>query len=566
MGNLCNLWYLYITKMLQEVLRRKNMKKWIVGLLIAVGLWSVTQEAGAFYTHTSIEVEREKDNGEVESLYFRQKPVTINGRILVEVKEIFAAYRMNVTYDNRTKKVTAWDTTNKIVLYVNNNKATVNGTAVTLDTSARIINGRTMVPIRFISEALNKDVSWEKYSNIIQIINIPPQKKSIVPDATLHESIQYSLGKEKLTKESALKVTQIHAGSCYYPPGATLSAEPGYAETPVFTSEGLNYFTKLKTLRIGCNRLKDLSDIKGLTSLTSLHIGPNGKIASLEGISKLTNLEYFGFEGHNIKDLSPLKNLTKLKKLELSSIDATDFRVIANLKNLEELTLTGVELKDLSFIENLVNLKKIHISTKRGYEVSSLESFAKLTELQSIAVPNSHVTKVPEFLTDFENLQTLNLGYSTLHTTDPVVYETIKTLKVNGVKVSANIYEPSELPYMFIYWSGEGYVNGKYINIGHAPYIQRESNRTMYPIRAVSENLGIDVEWNQKTKEIILTKGDKEVILTVNSEKVRINGVENLTDSVPEIKASVTYLPIRFVAEQFDYVIKGDRSELYFYK
>lgn len=76
-----------------------------------------------------------------------------------------------------------------------------------------------------------------------------------------------------------------------------------------------------------------------------------------------------------------------------------------------------------------------------------------------------------------------------------------------------------------------------------------KSNRVLIPLRAVSENLGAEVQWNQQQKTIAITKGDTEILLTLNSKKVLVNQVEILLDVPAEANYNSTYVPARFVSQ-----------------
>lgn len=76
------------------------------------------------------------------------------------------------------------------------------------------------------------------------------------------------------------------------------------------------------------------------------------------------------------------------------------------------------------------------------------------------------------------------------------------------------------------------------------------NNRTMVPLRVVSESLGAEVQW--LNSEIILTKDNMQVKLKPNSNTVIKNGQTVLLDVKPYTKNGRTFVPIRFIAETFD--------------
>ncbi|MEW6573430.1 MAG: stalk domain-containing protein [Bacillota bacterium] len=88
-------------------------------------------------------------------------PVIEQGRTLVPLRAIFEALGATVDWDGTTRTVTGRKGTTTVKLVVGQKTAYVNGEAVTLDVPARIISGRTMVPLRFVGESLGARVEWD---------------------------------------------------------------------------------------------------------------------------------------------------------------------------------------------------------------------------------------------------------------------------------------------------------------------------------------------------------------------------------------------------------------------
>ncbi|OEH86699.1 hypothetical protein BHU72_00015 [Desulfuribacillus stibiiarsenatis] len=87
-------------------------------------------------------------------------PVTIQGRALVPMRAIFEALGAEVEWDHSTQTAKASKNTTQIILVRDQNQAWANSKQVILDVPARTINGRLMVPLRFISESLGMGVAW----------------------------------------------------------------------------------------------------------------------------------------------------------------------------------------------------------------------------------------------------------------------------------------------------------------------------------------------------------------------------------------------------------------------
>lgn len=97
---------------------------------------------------------------------FDVEPVIDDGRILVPLRAIFQALNANVEWDGGTKTIVATSRHGEVLtLQVGNTQARLekNGTYrdITLDVPPKIIDNRTLVPIRIVGESFNKDVKWE---------------------------------------------------------------------------------------------------------------------------------------------------------------------------------------------------------------------------------------------------------------------------------------------------------------------------------------------------------------------------------------------------------------------
>jgi ribosomal protein L21E len=104
-----------------------------------------------------------------QAVNFDVPPTVIQGRVLVPLRGIFERLGATVDYDVRTQHIVAVRGPQTVELTLGSRQARVNDTAKLLDVPAFTIAGRTMVPLRFISESLGANVQWVEASRIILI-------------------------------------------------------------------------------------------------------------------------------------------------------------------------------------------------------------------------------------------------------------------------------------------------------------------------------------------------------------------------------------------------------------
>ena len=99
-------------------------------------------------------------NGDI--LNFDVEPVIENGRTLVPLRAIFETMGCAVyySYENGKQIITAHRANDNLMITIGENKMYFNGKEINLDVPAKIKDGRTLVPLRAISEAFECDVDW----------------------------------------------------------------------------------------------------------------------------------------------------------------------------------------------------------------------------------------------------------------------------------------------------------------------------------------------------------------------------------------------------------------------
>ena len=107
-------------------------------------------------------------NVDGEQLICDTAPVIKNDRVLVPMRAVFEALGCDVSYNEEFDGAYVYASKDKelIAHKIGSDSIFVNGDTVRIDVSSEVISGRTLVPLRAVSEALGCDVSWnqEEYS------------------------------------------------------------------------------------------------------------------------------------------------------------------------------------------------------------------------------------------------------------------------------------------------------------------------------------------------------------------------------------------------------------------
>ena len=106
-----------------------------------------------------------------QAMDFDVAPIIQNDRVLVPMRAIFEELHCSVDYTDIDGKqiITAKNDGNTISLEIGSNEMTVNDEKVSLDTVPVIIDDRTLVPLRAVSEALDCNVDWDGDTKTVAI-------------------------------------------------------------------------------------------------------------------------------------------------------------------------------------------------------------------------------------------------------------------------------------------------------------------------------------------------------------------------------------------------------------
>jgi len=96
-------------------------------------------------------------------------PIVLNGRTLIPIRAVIEAMGGTVDYDAAEQRITLKKGNDTLQMWISKTNMKLNGTAKTMDTAPVILNGRTMVPVRFVAENFGYSVSWKAAEQTVVI-------------------------------------------------------------------------------------------------------------------------------------------------------------------------------------------------------------------------------------------------------------------------------------------------------------------------------------------------------------------------------------------------------------
>ncbi len=122
-----------------------------------------------YYPAGVVELTLGSDTAKINGLTVRldAAPYAEEGRTLVPLRFIGEALGAKVEYDNGVITVTAGNDT--VIMNIGSADYTLNGEARTMSVPPAVVNERTLVPVRTVSEALGMDVGWEQETQKVTV-------------------------------------------------------------------------------------------------------------------------------------------------------------------------------------------------------------------------------------------------------------------------------------------------------------------------------------------------------------------------------------------------------------
>jgi hypothetical protein len=98
-----------------------------------------------------------------------QQPINVNGRVLVPLRDIFEAMGAKIEWDDTTKTVTAKKDNVLITYKIGSLTGNRNNEIIQIPVPGKLVEGTTLIPLRFVGEALGAIVGWDEHSQSVLI-------------------------------------------------------------------------------------------------------------------------------------------------------------------------------------------------------------------------------------------------------------------------------------------------------------------------------------------------------------------------------------------------------------
>ncbi len=95
-----------------------------------------------------------------QELTFDVPPIIEDGRTLVPLRAVFEAMGAEVSWDQETRTAIGVRGDTTVCLPIGSTEPTINGVVYELDVPGKIVDGRTLAPLRFVGEAFGGEVGW----------------------------------------------------------------------------------------------------------------------------------------------------------------------------------------------------------------------------------------------------------------------------------------------------------------------------------------------------------------------------------------------------------------------
>ena len=315
---------------------------------------------------------------EGKKMDFDVPPVLENGRTLVPLRAIFEELGADIQWEAETKTITATKGETTISLQIGNGIAHINENEVVMDVPAKVFNGRTMVPVRFVSEAMGAVVGWEGSTKTVTI------EQAQIYDRELKRSEKWTEDEGPYIIEDGFVVQN----------GVTLEIEPGTAI--LVKSNEVSVYGMIKALGVKENKIRWNSQgvdskimVKGSDGVFDNVISNMSVEMTKAGNTEVINSEFKSIEVEFSPNVKVNNNVLSGELFGVRIYESDGIEVIGNtISN----TGTAVHLKmckDSEVVSNSITQSKSGIVSNSNYNSMFIENEISTCSEYGIRVENA---------------------------------------------------------------------------------------------------------------------------------------------------------------------------------
>ena len=162
-------------------------------------------------------------------------PIEVRDAVLVPLRGVFQALGATVGYDPATKIIHATKGAAIVTLPLGAMTATVNGQPQTLSQPAQALGGTTLVPLRFVAQALGAYVQWDAAASTVQIKTVDPHLAALPTAPGGGAVVGQATGVFTDTNPQTItvRVNGVNTSVPLGPQTAVLRDSPGQTATPL---------------------------------------------------------------------------------------------------------------------------------------------------------------------------------------------------------------------------------------------------------------------------------------------------------------------------------------------
>jgi len=182
-------------------------------------------------------------------------------------------------------------------------------------------------------------------------------------------------------------ITEVKIGGDIYPINTT-ELDLSDRELTNVQISNLRHLKDLKYLNINDNYLTDLSCLKGLENMESIHFN-NNRVSDISFMQNMKHLKKISAENNVIDDISVLSGKTELIEAFFGDNYVTDITPLSSSRGLVKVGLNEAQIGDLRALEGMEDLEMVCLA---GCGLYDIEPLSKSKKLRFVYLGRNHLT------------------------------------------------------------------------------------------------------------------------------------------------------------------------------